>query len=259
MLKKIAVILRGHKRTWEYTKQTIFNFFADKAEVVDYYVSWWRTGSATYESINNDFIGKRLKACKLTDEIRQYCDPFYSPSFLSNLLIKDIAEEELSSGQCYDLIIETRPDVIHYGHTFASRWFCQDRSIGFTKINIDNGEVVGLTDHCYVAKSHSLFLYNTKVNLNIDYNFNPPLRFGHHTFYLRFMDYVKLEYWENPWFNSIIIRPTICDFEKYNMNSFYKSSDIWNFYNKQQRIDIINKAGIPLSDYDLHLETYLPK
>jgi len=259
MLKKIAVILRGHRRTWDYTKQTIFKFFEDKAEIVDYYVSWWRTGSASYESINNDFQGRRLKACKLTEEINRYCDPFYSPCFLSNLLIKEISEEELSSNQCYDLIIETRPDVIHYSHSYSSRWFCPDRSIGFTKIDIDKGRVIGLTDHCYVAKSHSLFLYNTKVHLDIDYNFDPPLQLGHHTFYLRFMEYVHLEYWENPWFNSMIVRPTICEFPEYIMDSFYRSCDTWKYLSKQERIAVIQKANIPVSDYNLHLDTYLPK
>lgn len=261
MLRKIGVILRGHRRTWDYTKKTILEFFDDKAEVVDYYVSWWRTGSASDESIKQDFTGRRLRACILTDEIRQYCDPYYAPSFLSNLLIRDISHEELLSGEKYELIIETRPDVVHhYNNAFKTRWFCPDNAIGFTYLHTDDQrQIHGLTDHCYIGKSHSLFLFNTKVHIDVDLKIDPPLVMGHHTLYKRCMDYYKMESFQIPWFNSFIVRPPIYNLPTDDFVNFYRSGDIWNTLSKDERVKILEKADIPLGDYDLHLDTYLVK
>lgn len=254
-MKKIAVILRGHRRVWNSTKNSIFDFFRNKADIVDYYVSWWQTGDLTEETLRKDFAYDTLKAFYLPAPDKRYLDPYYAPSYLSNLVIPNILKEEFKNGE-YDMVIETRPDVTHYiGDNIQTVWQADNSSIGFTTVNKDEGVVYALTDHCYIAKSKALLLYNQKLCIDIDPWAHPSLRMGHHTFYVQLMDFFNLRYYQIPWFDSIIVRPTIIDFEN-NIDGFYKSRDSWNMLTKKQKIEYVMAANIPLNDYDYHIDMY---
>lgn len=108
MMDHIAVMLRGHVRTFHYTHDLIFNFFSKIAHRVDYYIATWRP-SSIYLSPYGFFKDQNLITYKNIDVMEDYYSCYLSPAFLSLMLLphKKQREKEVS----YDAVFDTRFDV----------------------------------------------------------------------------------------------------------------------------------------------------
>ena len=254
-LEKIAVILRGHKRTWKFTKDTILKYFKDKADRVDYYISWWNVGDVSKEQIIQDFAGYSLKKIVLADYKPEYGDPFYGPAYLSDLVVNDIFEEEVLSNKKYDLIIDTRPDVIHYSRLMEPlKWSCPPWSIGFVRIEHKDKSIHGLDDHCFIGNSASLALWNKRIFMDMTLSDRLNLEKGHHSLYNTFTENYNLHKFEIPWFHSFIVRPSICEiYPSVRVEDFYTAETIWQQSKIIDRKAILEKAGISNQEYEMSL------
>jgi len=108
MMDNIAVMLRGHIRTFGYTHDLIFKFFDKVAKNVDYYIATWKP-SSTYLSPYGFFKGKNLVAYKNMDIVQDYYSCYLSPAFLSLMLLPDKKQRERQVK--YDAVFDTRFDV----------------------------------------------------------------------------------------------------------------------------------------------------
>jgi hypothetical protein len=108
MLENIAVMLRGHNRTFKYTNKIIFDFFSKISNNVDYYYSTWLESSAFYSSAGS-FNEQNLIAHVNTQRSEEYYSSWASPAYLSFRLVPYKHRREKSI--TYDAVFDTRPDV----------------------------------------------------------------------------------------------------------------------------------------------------
>lgn len=109
MLNHIAVILRGQVRTWKFIYPYAFDFYDSLAYKVDYYFISIQ-GSQENTNIVGSFEGRHLETCLLLMPPRDFNDSYRSSSYYSYMIVpyKQRREKEVK----YDLVIESRPDVI---------------------------------------------------------------------------------------------------------------------------------------------------
>ena len=65
---KTAIFLRGHGRTWEFTKNQIIPFFKDLYSDPDWYISLWDTTTVDIEKLKNDFYECNVIKIEIVDE-----------------------------------------------------------------------------------------------------------------------------------------------------------------------------------------------
>lgn len=119
-MKHIAVVLRGHVRTWHFNAPKVFEFYDEIADNVDYYFTTWDTSNTddvkeTFNKrnlIHYQIISANLEGGDSINDIGKYYNGHIGPAFMNTLILpyKRLREKELD--QKYDCIFDTRPDVI---------------------------------------------------------------------------------------------------------------------------------------------------
>lgn len=109
MLNHIAVILRGHVRTWRFICPYAFDFYDKLAYNVDYYFVSVQ-GCQEYTNIFGIFEGRHLETCLLLEPTNDFSDSYRTSSYYSYMILpyKKRREKQVK----YDLVIDSRPDVI---------------------------------------------------------------------------------------------------------------------------------------------------
>ena len=261
-MKKVAVFLRGHLRTWEYNKDNIFKFCDSLADQVDYYVAVWKTGNdfIRFDKLREDFNNKQLKKFKVVSGHWDY-NAWSGPTYLSNLLTQTKVEEEISSGQTYDAVLDTRFDVMFdyiSGTTISPP---KTRHIGTTLFEPEmttisppfEPEILvewqGLEDHCllidgsiHTIMSHRLHYHNAQKRIIYPDN---------HVKLQNFSKHYKLTPYQIDWFNCNIIRPSIIDVAIDGKHADpYIIEHRWQKYSQPERVDCLNRCGIELEEYE---------
>jgi hypothetical protein len=114
----IAVVIRGHKRVWDYSKHNIFAFYESISASVDYYMSVWNTPSLDLNKLEKDFDGKNLIALVTPPLYDYFGGAWKSQSWLPYHILpyKSIREKTVS----YDVVFDQRTDEmlcsINYDH-----------------------------------------------------------------------------------------------------------------------------------------------
>jgi len=110
MLNHVAVLLRGHVRTFRTIYPYIFEFYKKIAKNVDYYFITWH-GSQVNTNTSVIFKDENLIAeVYLQPNVDHGADSFKSSSYLAYMLLpyKHAREKDVH----YDVVFDTRPDVI---------------------------------------------------------------------------------------------------------------------------------------------------
>jgi hypothetical protein len=108
MLGNIAVILRGHVRTWHLIYKNVFEFYETIAKNVDYYWFTWDTDKDYM--MRNSFIGRNLVAYHTFNNAPFFQNSWRSAAYLNYMALYFIKEN--NKQKPYDAIIDTRPDVL---------------------------------------------------------------------------------------------------------------------------------------------------
>ena len=122
MISKLAVILIGQFRTFKITNKYLCEFFANKAECVDYYFVTWPTSGGhntryfenVVDVVDSDitdcFQGQRLIDYRIVPDIAKK-HTYYRMAYLSKIAQQLKKTKELADNFVYDQVVETRPDV----------------------------------------------------------------------------------------------------------------------------------------------------
>lgn len=122
--KRIAVLIRGHKRTWDWCKHNIFHVYENIAEQVEWYFVTWQTPDLNLIQLKQDFRTKNLiDIITVPTSWYNYFNvgpppygqdsgPWYSPAWLSYnaLPSKKLRQQHVN----YDAVFDQRPDAIPY-------------------------------------------------------------------------------------------------------------------------------------------------
>jgi hypothetical protein len=116
-MERIAVVMRGHLRTWKYTKDIIQKFYSNISKEVDYYFILWDYEQTRNYDVRVDFPNGNLVKYMVVPipgmnpaPSLPYEDTLYNgwrgPAHLAKFALPEIQQRK------YDMIIETRPDII---------------------------------------------------------------------------------------------------------------------------------------------------
>ena len=107
MFNKIAVVLRGHIRTWPHINKHVFRSFSNISKSVDYYLVTWDVPGLDVNKLIKSFEGQSLQLLT-TISTNQYYNSEDGPSYLASLA------SNLLNSIDYDAVVDSRPDVIHF-------------------------------------------------------------------------------------------------------------------------------------------------
>lgn len=253
MMKHIAVILRGHIRTWNYTRPAVFDFYDSIAEKVDYYFATWNHENFHMKTIEDDFIGKNLIKLLCVSPDSRYYNSWDGPPWLSyNLLpYKHLREKEVT----YDAVFDTRPDII-YSVVDHRRITKPEENIlystGFTCQPEPN------TDKLYIGLQDHFFMSTSKVHDRMSERFIHWNDIGCHSMFVKLAQNEGYTTSKINWIIDDITRPNAFEKIPSSKDYFdYQKTGIgykileqeWAQLNTDDKIAILKRHGIREEDY----------
>lgn len=251
--ENLAVIIRGHIRTWHYTKEVNFKIFETIAKNIDYYFVTWDL-PYNHKRIFKDFK-KRNLIKYLTVPIKEnYYNYFQGIYWLDHNILPFKRERDKEIN--YDAIIVTRPDII---------LSCSKDKLVFPKTNeiycdwfkdvfntVINRDVPEMCDYLGVMCNNTYEILTTKHLF--EYKLDKG-ECGHQNlrrFYKEKNINVKLL---NGFLSPILVRPLVLDLVsnplKFHTDLVDNVYLIWNQLSDKEKLDICIKHNIPAYDYHM--------
>lgn len=245
MFNKIAVVLRGHVRTWFSLKNIVFKNFKTLAKEVDYYFVTWDIYDNYFKTkIISSFETENLSLLKFVKP-NSYYNGAQGPSWLTN------HTKTIIQNQNYDFIFETRPDVVI--KIDKSKKFVHQENIIFTcwesEVIDGNGvKDIGICDAFQGLGLKGFRAYCNRYKMLTKINNHVDLR----NFYKQnsiniklFQDFIK----------SDIVRPTQVNLllEEHARNFWVDKWHEWDRFSSYEKINILNFLKINLEDYNLKI------
>ena len=110
-MKRVAVILRGLLRTWDYCQLPSFEFYDSLADQVDYYATTWDFTYVNKSKFENSFAGRNLVKLLYTPPNEFYYNTTYiAQAWPTYNILPYVIENEIV--EKYDAVVETRYDVL---------------------------------------------------------------------------------------------------------------------------------------------------
>ena len=251
-MKNIAVILRGHFRTFKYTHKMIFDFYDSIAENVEYYVSTWDTDGQIASRFkyllesNNKTV---IKILEVPAEERYY-NSWLGPSWLGYNIIpyKKLREREIK----YDAVFDTRPDIM-YQLKNKDFYIAPEPMTLYTTRHM-------ITDHAMDSKIRVgvedwFFMSSSEVHDMMNCRFVETNEIGTHNKILQIATELNLNTVAMPWVECEIIRPNAF-LEIPNQTEYFnnKINDRirfkWIEMTREEKIKILNDNNISLEDFN---------
>lgn len=254
MIKNIAVILRGHIRTWDLVHPSVFQFYDSFNCNVDYFVSTWNTPNLKIDKIINAFEKynktNNLKKVLKVDLDKDNYETFHGPALLSSKILPFLMEEHNKTP--YDMLVDTRPDIIYSRNEKSiSSVFPEKNTLYTTSLtNLYNVKTekfnVGIHDWFLVSTPEVFKKLCNRINIQ-----TKDLTDNHH-------DFVKCCINNNvkisstlDWVNVLIIRPTnnVIFPPHPDLISDANLSPNWTNLTTDEKIKILIEQDIEIYDY----------
>jgi len=247
MFEKIAVVFRGHVRTWHQINKYVFENFSKISKSVDYYFVTWDIPGVDDNTIKNSFNGQNLiKFVSVSTE--KYYNGTQGPSWLSNCICPFLENKN------YDIIIDSRPDVLPVVNLkIPFNYSAKSIYIIWESIITDRNNVTasGISDIFHLMSVENFKIYCTRYTKPSTINNHVDLK----NFYIDnsislnvLVDFIRPE----------IVRPTQVNHLQYDPSIQLRSPwlELWNNWDRlsdQNKIVTLNKYNILLEDYNLKL------
>lgn len=250
MLNHIAVMLRGHMRTWYYLSPAVFDFYNSIAKNVDYYLSTWQLPGVNMNYIESSFYGQNLVKAILVPVDERYYTSWAGSGWLNFNLLPYKKQRELTV--TYDAVIDTRPDIINrvrQGYTYIIE--PEDNTLYVSGLTVqssyhDQKKHVAVRDHFMMSTSKTFDL--------LTYRFIEKDVHGSQIQYFKYTNNWGIQINTIDWVESIITRPNAIDFAP-NSKDYFQVSDSmlmnenWIDLSSDEKIHILTKHDINLADY----------
>jgi hypothetical protein len=246
MFDRIAVVLRGHVRTWHQIKEYVFKDYSKLAKSVDYYFVTWDIPGLDEDRIIDSFKGQNLiKFLKVSTD--KHYNGSQGPSWLCKCISNNFIYND------YDIVIETRPDIVPFMR--VNNNFNYNGSLHIiweSLITADNTVSMGISDTFQIMSMNVFKIYCTRYQKATVMNNHTDLR----DFYLE--NNISLNFLGNLC-NPNISRPTHIDFLP-SINDLIKSLKeweerwhVWENLHKEMKINMLKEYNILPEDYSLTL------
>tara|TARA_B110000971_G_C20022350_1_gene506984 strand:+ start:507 stop:1433 length:927 start_codon:yes stop_codon:yes gene_type:complete len=252
MLKNIAVMVRGHLRTWDYNAIEMFRFFESIAENVDYYCATWRTPGLRHSKLRIfEDKGQTLK-CQIVAPAGFNYSSWQGPALLSTLMAPHLREQHAKTP--YDAVFDTRFDVM-VCRTGKAILPIEDDTLytnAFTNLRDRYGtRNIGMRDHMLVSSVDVYCMMADRIVI-------PPSQTKEcHVDILEFAQRKGFATSNSlNWLVAEMVRP--CDLERvkepcrffdHKWEGINHDIPMWNNCTIEQRIDLLDYYNIEHYDY----------
>ena len=253
-MNHIAVILRGHVRTWDYTRPVIFDFYDSIAKNVDYYFVTWTHENMHRKSLEDTFDGKNLIKLLYVDigDESMY-NNWNGPAWLNyNVLpYKHQREKEVK----YDAVFDTRPDII-YHVTNPDIVLPPEENVlyctGYTN------QPCPITGKMYLGMQDCFFVSTSKVHDIMNERFIQWNNIGCHSMLMQIATDNNFTTAQLNWAEDSIVRPNAFDRipDPYDFFLWRKTGyglkeieQEWMHMASEDKIQFLSKYGIKEMDY----------
>jgi hypothetical protein len=255
MMNRIAVMLRGHMRTWEYLKPAVVEFYESIAHNVDYYIATW-DNSSDRSSLIRSLSGLNVIAAIVVPKQPEYYVSWGGPAWLSYNLIpyKRVREKEVT----YDAVFDTRPDVIYELNKGRSVIPPQPNTLYTTMLTNLKGNMSEPDSLYYIGLKDHFFMMTSEVYDIHAQRFLTGTPNGCHAELLDMCKRENLHACVMDWVTAEITRPNaisrIPNARDYFNNKKTKTNwaDIqhsWTLLPQEEKLDILKRNNIPITDY----------
>lgn len=249
MLKNIAVVLRGHYRTWGYVHPAVFDFYDGIAENVDYYISTWKNLDHPSKFFTDPFVKFKKN---LVHFLQVYPDETYYTSYLgASYLSYQIIPYMLSLHHInkYEFVFNTRPDIIYRMRPNAPKLNLKEDTYYTTNyVCQPDGKNekyhIGVEDHFFISSFENNLIMNTR-HCELD-----PM--GCHNQILNFATQYGIKTAALHNLQAGIVRPTAFNQCPNSLKYFDSNSNPsmkWFEIEKKEKLKLLRKYSIPEKDY----------
>jgi hypothetical protein len=244
-MKHIAVMIRGHLRTWNYTKNVMFDFYDSIADSVDYYFATWEMYSThTMAGVVNDFAGRNLvKLITVPPTVINYTS-WIGPGLFSSLLVPYKKQREKYVK--YDAVFDTRPDVIHQllGDNIIDP---EPNSLYTTYFNNQRENTpeikfhIGMADHFFMMTSEVYDIISQRYILRAEH--------GPHIELQRICESESINPCSIGWVNAFISRPNHLDELIDPYRFILAMARDWRCLSSSEKRECLVRHNIDFADY----------
>jgi len=233
----VAVVLRGHLRTWNFCKTSLFQVLESEYTNIDWYMVTWResVNHQRIQSLHQDFQGRNF-TLKVVEEPSSLYNAWTSIGKCCMEVADIILEKQ------YTTVVETRPDVYLHLHPEVHLPEVQPDDFYTSGYVINWGQVIDLGAHdwflMYDAASFHLFAherFNTieapvTGHLKMARTYNKAL--------------MSLPYHQG--FDAELIRPSIWEVP----DVYGHHGAVWmQQWDEQKKKEVLVQQDIALADY----------
>jgi hypothetical protein len=247
MMDHIAVVLRGHVRTWYYTHSTIFRFYKSIAKNVDYYFVTWDTPSVNEEVIKKTFKGQHLEKFLKVPYNHDLYNSWLGPSWLCNNVLPFKHEREKTVK--YNAVFDTRPDVIY---RLINNPFIRPEPKCYYTSSIDCF-TSALTEKTTIGIGDWFLYSDSKTFDKISERYNC---LDQHSCQIQFrieIEKLNVSLCVSDSVHAVIVRPNIInlipDSEKFFNHNHYQLAEEWVHLPAREKSKILEKHHIDEVDY----------
>lgn len=256
MMDRIAVMLRGHMRTWRYVKPTVTAFYESIAHNVDYYIATWEDSTIDNASLLADMVGLNVIASIRVQYHPTYYTSWKGPAWLSYNLIpyKRQREKEVK----YDAVFDTRPDVIYELNQNKSVIPPQPNTLYTTMLTNLRGNLQDSASLYYIGLKDHFFMMTSEVYDIHAQRFITGTPDGCHAELLEMCNRENFNACVMDWVTAEITRPN-AQYEIPNPNDYFNNlktgtswADIqhnWAAMPIKEKITTLKNQQISISDY----------
>jgi len=254
-MKNVAVIIRGHLRTWNYIKPVVFDFFDSIADNVDYYFATWDIyDPVVIHYIRQDFNSRNLIKLLTVPVTDMDYNGWISSGFFNYLLIPYKKQRERQLQIKYDAVFDTRPDIMPRRRpggvippepmTLYTTYFNNQRGMLYDP---DSEYMIGLGDH--------FFMMADEVHDIISQRYILPCEFGPHVEFQHMCQAEGINACKISWADGGIIRPNSIDDCPDPFKYYGSMIGDWIAMPSDQKKECLTRHSIKFEDYITHSAT----
>lgn len=257
MMEHIAVMLRGHIRTFSYTHDLIFRFFDKIAKNVDYYIATWKPSSA-YLNPYKYFRDRNLVVYKNIDVMSDFYSCWLSPALLSLVLLPYKKQRERTVK--YDAVFDTRFDVAPFllgGSINAPKKIYKPRenTIYTHQYELQNNRHTNSLD---IAVSDWFFMMDSKSYDTMIERITVEDKYGSQIGYFKFAKENKININLCDYFCPIMVRPDMMNLDKTDVRllaNLKQQHCNWGRTSYYEKLRILEENRVCIFDYITDAQT----
>jgi hypothetical protein len=248
-MKNIAVILRGHLRTWDYNHKEVIDFYDSIAENVEYYIATWQYDNMASGRFMDPLLDHNKKIIKFLAMPfhPEYYTSWHGPSWLNYSIIpyKKQREHEIK----YDAVFDTRPDIIYRRIQDKPILPPEDNTLYVTRYEPQRGpdgkKHIGIEDHFMMSTS------DVHDRINLRHACRDEI--GGQSQILKFATDTGIHTAIMDWAEDSIVRPNafnrMPDPQTYFDHEYRKIAMDWVSIPLEQKLSILKERSIREEDY----------